>query len=165
MGLFKIKTIIGREEKWKREKGKKQFYRFSLQAEAGCNSLECLSNPPQPQINYNWKPLPVFTGFHHKKIPRPTLSLLAPNCTCLEEIVLTHLGGSKFYLDHHINDAIQKDSHCEIFTNFGCFRTTETGTHLLVVELLFGPAHKKSKKNTTFAFSWEHAAFLWSQMR
>ena len=45
---------------------------------AGCNSLECLSNPPQPQINYNWKPLPVFTGFHHKK-NSPTNSELA--CT------------------------------------------------------------------------------------
>ena len=49
-----------------REKGKKQFYRFSLQAEAGCNSLECLSNPPQPQINYNRELLPVFTRNRHK---------------------------------------------------------------------------------------------------
>ena len=87
-------SVVGRAE----EKRRKALLLVSSAAagRAGCNSLECLSNPPQPQINYNWKPLPVFTGFHHKKIPRPTLSLLAPNCTCLEEIVLTHLGVQNF---------------------------------------------------------------------
>ena len=46
-------NVKGRKAKKIDRKRRKALLSVFSAGRAGCNSLECLSNPPQPQINYN----------------------------------------------------------------------------------------------------------------